>query len=104
MSDDLMRRRALRAFRNDPESAHLPEEIGVIHHEVRERQRVAAAKWDELFVNVAVPDGMEVLFDDDGNTAYTEHPVEIQRLCRVVVPRSVAGLALSLIVAQGQDG
>ena len=47
---------------------------------------------------------MEVVRDSDGTTAYSDHPEEIQRLCRTSAPRVVGDVEVSMVAAQGLDG
>jgi hypothetical protein len=40
----------------------------------------------------------------DGTTVYSDHPVEIQRLCRTLAPRAVGDVEVSMVAVQGLDG
>jgi hypothetical protein len=106
--DELSRKRALRDARNDPEFEGYPDSVAATMYEIREdwkrHMKEAAAAWEELFVDIAAPSGMEVVRDSDGTTAYSDHPVEIQRLCRTSAPRVVGDVEISMVVAQGHDG
>lgn len=109
MSDDeLSRKRALREARKDPEFDGFTDGLAAIMWQTgkdsEEGRKGAAAAWDEEFADIAPPPGMEVVRDSDGITAYTDHPVEIQRLCRTSAPRVVGDVEVSIVAAQGLDG
>jgi hypothetical protein len=63
--DELSRKRALRNAKKDPNYAGMPDGLAVTLYqhgeEWKQHLKEAAAAWDELFVDVAAPSGMEVV-------------------------------------------